>query len=159
MNIFAYRADTGFRLPRGTTVMDIVRHEMEVLGNDIGFDTTLTQSCESWYAPQCKWVSFTKGGASRYGKPELVLMHNAIVIGQDYEGGFLVASHCWSYQHKSDERVALLGGISTFLKTGMNRFIKNIVPDLVLLTNQNLTFSQSAITESDIYNLGVIRHE
>lgn len=92
MIIKAWRANTGFRLPANKTVMDVVRHEIEELGNDIGFDEQNIPLCESlpWF--RCMWVAFSKKNAERYGDPERIALKDPIIIGDDGEGGYLVVT-------------------------------------------------------------------
>lgn len=90
MNIFAYRADTGFTHPKGRTALDVVNYEMKELRNEIGFNKVNIELCRNTPAAYCQWVTFNEDDAERYGDVETILLNNPLIIGEDGKGGYLV---------------------------------------------------------------------
>lgn len=80
------------------TVADVLRYEIEELGNDIHFPGQFWEFSR-FPASRCTWVTRTITEAKRYGRPVVTLLVAAPILGSDDEGGYLIfldkpASQC-----------------------------------------------------------------
>lgn len=86
-----HRCDSGFRHDNNDTVLDVVLYEEEELGNNIGYNHEFDDFFSQIPANKCKWVGFKGKDVLRYGKAiETWITDNAIVIGDDGGGGYLI---------------------------------------------------------------------
>lgn len=86
----AYRADSGYRHDKETTVKDVVNYEQDELGNDINLDSELFEEVKNSPAKLCFWVTMTRVDAKRYGKPEEFCPDGYWILGEDGDGGYLL---------------------------------------------------------------------
>jgi len=93
----AWRVESGFGHERGTTAGDVVRHEQDELGNDIGTPPEMVKRLDQFPASRVVWVTVTKDDAQRYAyeaedvEPEKYeISPNSIIVGVDGDGGYLV---------------------------------------------------------------------
>jgi len=90
----AYRAETGFKAPG--TAADVVRHEQETLGNDLGVTEEQLRELEKRPASDIVWVTKDKKLAARYAKEdvdaEITPADLAGVSEVDVEGGKIIAN-------------------------------------------------------------------
>jgi len=105
----AYRADTGYQHGK-ESVADVVRHEVEELGNPaasyIGQDQWA--KFEGIPAINAMWVTKAKADARRYGEAtEVNFGSGAQVIGEDGDGGYLVVQARLPGKKASDRYEAL----------------------------------------------------
>lgn len=85
-----WRADSGFRHNRETTVADVIRHETEFLGNNIWFRPEILPELERIPARRCAWVTKRKEDARRYGIPRPFIAFNYKIVAEDGQGGYLI---------------------------------------------------------------------
>lgn len=85
----AYRAETGYK-PTGTAA-DVVRHEQEVLGNDLGITDEQLVELEKRPASDVVWVTRTEEEAKRYGKPEEIKVQGGEILADIGPDGVLVS--------------------------------------------------------------------
>ena len=86
-----WRADTGYKHPKGATAASVVRYEQEELGNKLGVSIEKIKELKNYPASKIKWVATTKEGAQKYGDPKKIpLGKNIEVVASDGEGGLLV---------------------------------------------------------------------
>ena len=88
----AWRADSGFRHDKRTTVKDVYDYEVNELGHadsiyvwDQALDTY-----GNWPARQALWVCSTKRAASAYGAPRQLDLHGTIVLSDGQAGYYVV---------------------------------------------------------------------
>ena len=87
----AYSADTGYEHDRRATAADVVRYEIEELGNQHQVAPEVMDELGRIPARKLIWVTTKKSHARRYGKPEQIqLPTNSRIIANDPDGGFLV---------------------------------------------------------------------
>lgn len=103
---YVWRVDTGFQHERDTTVYDVIRYEIDELGNDIGFkeqpglflDTLKTTRARR----NCYWVTLRYEDALPYANlshsdaqfhevPQVFQVEDMFVLGCDNRGGYLMA--------------------------------------------------------------------
>lgn len=86
-----YRAESGFKNDRGTTAADVVRHEQEELGNELGVPERKIEALEKRPASDVVWVTSTKQDARRYGKDVTAMKAEGWeVIARDKDKGMLL---------------------------------------------------------------------
>jgi hypothetical protein len=92
-NEFGYRAPSGFRHSKGTTAGDVVRHEIQELGNSLLVSKDIISELDQYPASKIVWVTKSKKNAKRYGREiERFSLPNAKLITEDGENGYLVLS-------------------------------------------------------------------
>jgi len=92
MTTVVYRADSGYTPPRGTTIADVLTHEIEELGNTgIVVNQAVLDQLARCPASACLWVSPTYAYARQFGAQvdRLELTH-LVVIATDPYGGMLI---------------------------------------------------------------------
>jgi len=97
----AYRAPTGYEPERGATAADVVRFEMEELGNDLVVSPAIRAALGQFPATRLVWVARTPGVAARYGEraghetestpvETLAMGEPDLIVATDGEDGYLV---------------------------------------------------------------------
>ena len=86
----AFRAPTGYQHSKAATAADVVRHEQEELGNDLGVSTRMVAALSKCPAEAIVWVGRSRKAVGRYGKPEPYEAEGHPIIAVDGEGGYLV---------------------------------------------------------------------
>jgi hypothetical protein len=93
----AWRVESGYAHERKATAGDVVRHEQEELGNDIGTPQEMVKHLDQFHASRVVWVTATEGDAERYAYDEegvepkkYEIPPNSIIVGVDGDGGYLI---------------------------------------------------------------------
>jgi len=87
----AYRADTGYQNDRDATAADVLRYEIDELGNDHQTPAELMDDLSQVPARKLTWVARTRHGAARYGEPEeMTLPAGTKIVSTDPHKGVLV---------------------------------------------------------------------
>jgi hypothetical protein len=91
---YAYRAETGYTHDKKATALDVVRYEMDVLGNDLKVPQELFPVLAKRPASDIVWVTKSRKTAKKYGHPTLIkLPAGSIIIGTDGEDGYLILKY------------------------------------------------------------------
>lgn len=79
-------------VPSDVSAADVLRYEIEELGNSINFDMSRIGELEAIPGNRLVWVTKTRKDAERYGSdPETInLPRGSETIATDQEGGYLV---------------------------------------------------------------------
>lgn len=87
---FGWRVDTGFTA-RGSAA-DVVRFEMDELGNDLGIPQDVIATLQAFPARSVIWVAKRKKDALRYGESpdKISFSDKAVILAEDGDEGFLV---------------------------------------------------------------------
>ena len=87
----AYRAGPS-SIPGNVSAADVLRYEIEELGNSINFDMDRIGGLEAIPGNRLVWVTETPEDARRYGNDiePVNLPHGSETIARDQEGGYLV---------------------------------------------------------------------
>lgn len=88
-----WRAESGYTHDRGTTALDVINYESEILGNkDIEESAQKLKIDFSKYsAKNIVWVAKTKKQASRYGEPYPYEMpENSVIVAKTEDNEFLI---------------------------------------------------------------------